>query len=65
MPVPPEIVCIDCGGRCGLLTPEPPEGFQPGDVVAYRCSECLDRWDLEITEDDVAAPDGVDPGSHW
>jgi DNA-directed RNA polymerase subunit RPC12/RpoP len=55
-----EIVCIDCGGRCGLLTSEPPGGFRPGDVVAYRCSECLDRWDLEITEDDIE--DAPDPG---
>ena len=27
--------------------------LEPGDVVAYRCSDCLDRWDIELTEDDV------------
>lgn len=51
--VPESIVCVDCGGRCHLLT-TPPEvenghsGFRAGDVVAYRCSDCLDRWDLVV-----------------
>ena len=49
--VPAEIVCVDCGGRCGLLSYQEPDwGFQPGDVVAYRCADCGDRWDL-IVED--------------
>lgn len=49
MNVEPEIVCVDCGGRCFLLShAEPDEGFAPGDVVAYRCSQCLDRWDLVL-----------------
>ncbi|MGI9646245.1 MAG: hypothetical protein ACR2O6_13145 [Ilumatobacteraceae bacterium] len=54
----PQITCIDCGGRCFLLTPAP-EGnaWEVGDIVAYRCEDCLDRWDLELTEDD-------DPESH-
>lgn len=55
MDVDREIVCIDCGGRCFLLGYEPPGGFQPGDIVAYRCSDCLDRWDVVL--DDVP-PDG-------
>jgi hypothetical protein len=54
MPVPaPQIVCVDCGGRCFLLT-HPPEDdtWEVGDIVAYRCEDCLDRWDLELTDDD-------------
>jgi DNA-directed RNA polymerase subunit RPC12/RpoP len=47
----PEIVCVDCGGRCFLLSYMPDEGFEPGDVVAYRCSDCLDRWDLVLPEE--------------
>lgn len=49
----PETVidCIDCGGRCHLLSvwkdDDPP---QPGDVVVYRCEDCGDRWDLEVPE---------------
>lgn len=47
------IVCIDCGGRCHLLTvPDEAGLWAPGDVVAYRCEDCLDRWDIELTEDD-------------
>ena len=53
--VPAEIICVDCGGRCGLLSfPEPDWGFQPGDVVAYRCADCGDRWDLVV--EDAEAP---------
>ena len=56
---PPQITCIDCGGRCFLLTPPPSadeaEGWQVGDAVAYRCEDCLDRWDLVLEESDVEA----------
>jgi hypothetical protein len=48
------IVCIDCGGRAHLLTLPPEDGgWQPGDIVAYRCEDCLDRWDLVLTDDDA------------
>lgn len=61
MRAPPTIVCVDCGGKCGLLSfTEPDEGFQPGDVVAYRCADCLDRWDVVLTEEDLQ-PDEVEP----
>jgi DNA-directed RNA polymerase subunit RPC12/RpoP len=53
MDVPTEIVCVDCGGRCFLLSHVPPdEGFRPGDWVAYRCGDCMDRWDLQVPDDD-------------
>ena len=48
------ITCIDCGGRCHLLTTwdpaEPLEVPGPGDVVVYRCEDCLDRWDIVVPE---------------
>jgi hypothetical protein len=44
--VPETIVCVDCGGQCHRLTYVPEDGFEDGDVVAYRCEDCLDRWDL-------------------
>ncbi|MGZ0229176.1 MAG: hypothetical protein ACKVKO_04345 [Acidimicrobiales bacterium] len=53
MAIPTEIVCVDCLGNCHLLTFERPEGFKAGDVVAYRCADCLDRWDIELTEEDL------------
>lgn len=43
------IICVDCGGRAHLLTPAREDGqWLAGDIVAYRCSDCLDRWDLEL-----------------
>ncbi|MBI1843359.1 MAG: hypothetical protein HYR89_01890 [Actinobacteria bacterium] len=55
----PETVidCIDCGGPCGLLTIAPELGWQPGDLVTYRCRDCLDRWDLLIPGGDETAFD--------
>ncbi|MFT5530255.1 MAG: hypothetical protein ACI91O_000263 [Candidatus Poriferisodalaceae bacterium] len=53
MDAPPIITCVDCGGRCHLLSYTPPdEGFQPGDIVAYRCEDCIDRWDIELGDED-------------
>jgi len=47
------IICVDCGGSAHLLTHPPEDGvWQIGEVVAYRCSECRDRWDI------VLAPEG-------
>jgi hypothetical protein len=47
------ITCIDCGGRAHLLTPPREDGrWEVGDVVAYRCEDCLDRWDLVLDEDE-------------
>ncbi|MFM8382264.1 MAG: hypothetical protein ACKOA6_09775 [Actinomycetota bacterium] len=48
-----EIVCVDCGGRCFLITPAREDGrWYPGDIVAYRCQDCRDRWDLVLPEID-------------
>jgi hypothetical protein len=50
-----EIVCVDCGGRAHLISYAPEDGaWEPGDVVTYRCAECLDRWDLVLEADDLA-----------
>jgi hypothetical protein len=52
------ITCVDCGGRAHLLT-EPPEwGWQPGDLLVYRCEDCLDRWDVVISYDDTGDDTG-------
>lgn len=52
MRVPERIVCVDCGGECGLLSHEPDGGWEPGDIVAYRCADCLDRWDIVVADDE-------------
>lgn len=57
---PPEIVCVDCGGRAHLISKwdeeDPPRA---GDLATYRCEDCLDRWDLIVEDDDIAAPDDL------
>ena len=55
----PQITCIDCGGRAFLLSAPPVthgdeadiSGWQVGDVVAYRCEDCLDRWDIVLDDE--------------
>lgn len=58
MGIPATITCIDCGGTSHLITylsdDEPPE---PGDVVAYRCADCHDRWDVVLDPADLDEPD--------
>lgn len=55
MDIPETIVCVDCGGHCVLITTRPADDpFVPGDIVAYRCNDCADRWDLVLDEDDFA-----------
>jgi DNA-directed RNA polymerase subunit RPC12/RpoP len=49
-----EIICVECGGRAHLITPIPTEEeLEPGDVLVYRCAECLDRWDVVFEPDDI------------
>lgn len=46
-----EITCIDCGGRCFLITlPRESGEWMPGDLVTYRCQDCRDRWDLLLPD---------------
>ena len=60
---PPQITCIDCGGRCFLLTQPREDGtWEVGDAVAYRCEDCLDRWDLVLPGEDEPVADDVATG---
>lgn len=50
----PSIICVDCGGPAHLITPpREDDEWLVGDVVAYRCRDCLDRWDLVLTAEDL------------
>jgi hypothetical protein len=55
VPGPPAvIVCVDCGGRAHLVQEADPEmPYTEGDIATYRCEDCLDRWDLVVTAEDV------------
>jgi len=49
--VPLTIECVDCLGTCHRLPREPEGGFSPGEVIPYRCEDCLDRWDIQFGEE--------------
>ncbi|MGI8757022.1 MAG: hypothetical protein ACR2MB_14435 [Acidimicrobiales bacterium] len=56
------ITCIDCGGVAHLLTSADETGRHwPGDLVVYRCEDCMDRWDLIVADEH----DGTDGRPDW
>lgn len=56
MPVPERITCVDCGEPAYLVQAVTADDrLVPGDIVTYRCSACLDRWDVELTEEDLGS----------
>jgi hypothetical protein len=58
MDIPNEFTCVDCGGvasRIGYLPPD--EEPEPGIIVAYRCADCLERFDVVIEDDDALPSD--------
>lgn len=45
----PTFPCVECGGTCHLLTHPNEDGtWEPGEIVAYRCADCLERFDIEL-----------------
>ena len=59
MIVDPLIDCIDCGGRCHLMvTWADDDPRHPGDVVTYRCEDCLDMWYVVVPDEDEGRGDG-------
>ena len=59
---PPTITCVDCGGTAHLLTGFPPDDPpRGGDQVAYRCSDCGDRWDVILEDEDLEAQPPTEP----
>lgn len=54
MPVADTVICVDCGGLCHRFPPDDPElGWVPGDIVTYRCVDCMDCWYIEVADDDL------------
>ncbi len=50
---PAQIVCVDCGGDAFLLERlEPGEQVEAGTILSYRCKDCMDRWDIEIGDEE-------------
>jgi DNA-directed RNA polymerase subunit M/transcription elongation factor TFIIS len=49
----PTIRCVECGETAHLLREQrADEPAEPGDIVAYRCSECGQRWDVVLEAGD-------------
>jgi hypothetical protein len=44
------MTCVDCGGTLHPLSYPPEEGWEPGDVVAYRCPDCYERFDIVLPD---------------
>ena len=50
----PVIVCVECGGRAHLVQEADEETpYAEGDVAVYRCEDCMDRWDVIVTAEDL------------
>ena len=45
---PEQIRCLECGGLAHQLPFQPAEGWEPGDIVSYRCEDCAERLDVEV-----------------
>ena len=59
-PLAETIVCVECGGTAHLLTGFPPDDPpMAGDIVPYRCAECMERFDMVVDDTDLDH-DGVD-----
>lgn len=58
--VPEKISCVECGGTCHRLSyPPPDEGWAVGDVVAYRCADCAERFDVVVPDPAEERGDGL------
>ncbi|MEX1038045.1 MAG: hypothetical protein WDZ96_04215 [Acidimicrobiia bacterium] len=50
---PPQYDCIECGGVAHLISFLPNDGeLEDGTPLAYRCSDCNDRFDVVWEPDD-------------
>jgi hypothetical protein len=60
-PVAPTITCVECGGDAHLLTGFPPDDPpRPGDVIPYRCVDCLERFDIVLDDEDEERQPGTE-----
>ena len=59
---PPTVIeCVDCGEEAHLLNP-PGRGVPllPGEVLTYRCSVCMERFDVVWEEPAGAEDEGAE-----
>jgi hypothetical protein len=58
---PPEtFTCVDCGGTAHLISFLPEDTpIEPGTPLAYRCADCMERFDVVWEDDDDDPPDAI------
>ena len=48
-----EIICVECGGIASLISFLPEgEEVEPGTPLAYRCADCMERFDVVFGEEE-------------
>jgi hypothetical protein len=58
MPIAHTISCMECGETAVLVqVPAADEIIEAGDVLVYRCPDCLQRWDVVVDEEDLLDDD--------
>jgi hypothetical protein len=54
VPIAERIDCMECGAEAVLVQPVDDETeLEAGDILVYRCRECLQRWDVVLDDDDL------------
>ena len=49
---------MECGETAVLVqVPADDEIIEAGDILVYRCPDCLQRWDVVVDEDDLLDDD--------
>ncbi|MGH8951298.1 MAG: hypothetical protein ACRDX9_07720 [Acidimicrobiia bacterium] len=61
MSQPPEaFTCVDCGGVAHLISFIPEDvDLGPGTPLAYRCADCMERFDVVWEGDDDDPSDAI------
>ena len=58
MTISEQISCMECGGTAHLVQALDPEiPVEEGDVMVYVCSDCNQRWDVVVDEQDLIEKD--------
>ena len=63
MPISERIACMECGETAVLVQlPTGDDVIEVGDILVYRCPDCLQRWDVVVDEDDLTDDDSHEYG---
>jgi len=58
---PKVFTCVDCGGIAHLISFLPEDAdLEPGTPLAYRCADCMERFDVVWEDDEDDSSDAID-----